>query len=112
MERLFNWQWVEAQVAQTIHTWSACAARPLPPGNQYTPQEQLRRESAYDAGLKAVEQEAKKAPRSRDERLEAQRRVVAVFPRFASIALGLDDTAVQLLTDGFLPVGTELASWE
>jgi hypothetical protein len=111
MEQLFSWPWVEAQVAQTIYRWTACAACPLPPGPQYTPQEQMRRESAYDAGLEAVEREAKKAPRSRDERLEAQQRIVAVFPRFASIALGLDDTAVQLLTDGFLPVGTELARW-
>jgi hypothetical protein len=111
MEGLFSWPWVEAQVAQTICGWTACAALPLPSGPQYTPQEQSRRENAYDEGLRAVEREAKKVPRSRAERLEAQRRIVAVFPRFASIALGLDDNAVQLLTDGFLPVGTELARW-
>ena len=30
---------------------------------------------------------------------EAQRRVTAVFPRFATVALGLEDEAVHMLTD-------------
>ena len=47
------------------------------------------------------------APRA----LAAQRRIVAIFPRFASVALGLEDEAVHLLTDGFLPIGTQFAQW-
>ena len=42
---------------------------------------------------------------------QAQRRIVAIFPRFASVALGLEDEAVHLLTDGFLPIGTQFAQW-
>ncbi len=43
--------------------------------------------------------------------MEAQQRIVAVFPGFASVALGLEDDAVYLLTEGFLPAGTQLARW-
>jgi hypothetical protein len=40
-----------------------------------------------------------------------QRRIVAIFPGFASTALGLEGEATQLLTDSFLPIGTRLARW-
>jgi hypothetical protein len=40
-----------------------------------------------------------------------QQRIVAVFPPFASIALGLEEDAVQLLTEGFMPAGTQVAQW-
>ena len=106
--RARDWQWVEAEVAETAAIWNDCAAA-LAPAPQFTPTEQARREAAYDEGLEAVEQEARRPQRTRVHRLEAQRRVVAVFPRFASIALGLDDNSVDLLTGGFLRVGTQFA---
>ena len=111
MERRYNWSWVEAQVSQTIEQWHDLAARPAPGGPRFTLQEQLKRENAYDEGLEAVQREAKRASRGRAERLEAQKRIIAIFPRFASISLGLEDDAIQLLTDGFLPAGTSLARW-
>ena len=111
MEQLYDWSWVEGQAAQTMAAWRECAARPWPGGPHFTVGEQRKREKAYDEGLRAVEQEARRVRRGKAERLEAQRRVVAVFPRFAGIALGLEAEAAALLTDGFLPAGTELARW-
>jgi hypothetical protein len=111
MEQLYSWPWVEAQVAQTLDAWKACAARAAPAGPRYSLKEQRKRENAYDEALRAVEREAKRAPRTPAERLEAQQRTVAVFPRFAAVALGLEDDAIQLLTDGFFPAGTQLARW-
>jgi hypothetical protein len=111
MEELFNWPWVEAQTAQFIAVWEDCAARPWQCGPRYSRKEQRKREKAYDEGLRTVEREARKTPRTREERLEAQRRIVAAFPRFAAIALGLEGEAIQLLTGGFLPAGTQFARW-
>ena len=78
---------------------------------QFSREEQERREEAYDEALYAVEREAKQAGRGRAERHAAQSRIVAVFPRFASLALGLEDEAIHLLTDGFMPIGTQFAQW-
>jgi hypothetical protein len=111
MEDHYSWSWVEAQVAQTIEAWNECAARSLPVIPRYTLKEQRIREKAYDQSLRAVEREARKAPRTPAERLLAQQRIVAFFPRFAANALGLEGEAVQLLTNSFLPVGTQLARW-
>jgi hypothetical protein len=111
MEVQYNWSWVTRQVAQSIEAWESCALRPALTARRFTPQEQQKREDAYEDGLRAVEQEAKRTPRTRTERLRAQSRIVAVFPRFASIALGLDDDAIQLLTDSFVPAGTKVARW-
>jgi hypothetical protein len=111
MEQTYSWSWVEGQAAQNMSAWEDCAQRPWPGGPPFSRQEQKKREKAYDEGLRAVEREARKAPRTRAERLEAQRRVVAVFPGFAATALGFEGDAVDLLTGGFLPVGTELARW-
>lgn len=111
MEDLFGWSWVESRVAQTIDVWNGCAMRPFPMGPVFNRKEQRKREKAYDEGLKAVEREARRAPRGKVERLEAQRRIVAAFPRFAGLALGLEADAIELLTDGFLPAGTQFARW-
>jgi hypothetical protein len=111
MERRFNWAGVEAHVAQSIEVWRNCAGRKLPDAPRFTLEEQSLREAAYDDALKAVEREASKARGSRAERLRAQRRVADVFPRFASTALGLENDAIHLLTDGFLPAGTQFAQW-
>jgi hypothetical protein len=107
----YNWSWVQAQVTETIEAWNRCASRPPLPGPLYSPQEQAKREAAYEEGLRAVEQEAKRGAGTRAERLCAQRRIVGVFPRFASIALGLSGDAIQLLTESFVPAGSTMARW-
>ena len=111
MQPLYNWSWVEAQVAQTIELWSGSAASPAQSGPRYSLNEQGKREAAYDEGLRAVEREARRAPRSKAQRLRTQDRITAAFARFSALALDLEDDAIQLLTDDFLPVGTKLARW-
>jgi hypothetical protein len=111
MERCYNWSWVESEVSATIEKWISCAGAAVRSSPQFSRKEQERREDAYDEALDAVEREAKQASRGGAGRLAAQRRIVAIFPRFASLALGLEDEAVHLLTDGFLPIGTQFAQW-
>jgi hypothetical protein len=111
MDRHYSWAWVESEVSATIERWNSCGREAAKAGTKLSRREQARREEAYDEALHAVELEAKQARRGRAERLAAQRRIVAIFPRFASIALGLEDEAVRLLTDGFLPIGTQFAQW-
>jgi hypothetical protein len=111
MEHRYSWSWIEAQVAQAGEAWNGCAGRLLPAGPRYSRDEQRKREQAYDQALRAVEREARRAPRNPAGRLLAQRRIVDEFPRFASIALDLHPEAVQLLTGSFLPAGTQLARW-
>ena len=113
MNRLYSWAWVEAQVAETAAAWNGCSGGQVPDAPRYSPREQRRREQAYDEGLEAVEHELKKARRSRGtgSRREIQERVTAAFARFSAAALDLDDAAIDLLTDDFLPAGTQLARW-
>ena len=111
MERHYNWSWVESQVSATIEEWNSCAASATQSGACFSCNEQERKEAAYDDALYAVEREAKQARRGGAERIAAQRRIVAIFPRFASMALGLESEAVYLLTDGFLPIGNQFAQW-
>jgi hypothetical protein len=111
MKPIDNWPWVEEQVARVVDVWSDCAAPGLSAGPQFSSGDQRKREKAYDEGLRAVEREAKKAARTPAERFQSQQRIVAAFPRFAAIALGLDDAASRLLTHGFLPPATQLARW-
>jgi hypothetical protein len=111
MESYYNWAWVESEVSTTIEEWNSSSGAAVRGGPQFSRKEQEKREEAYDEALYAVEREAKHARRGRAERLAAQRRIVAIFPRFASLALGLEDKAVHLLTDGFLPIGTQFAQW-
>lgn len=117
--------WVEAHAARSIDLWSRCIARHLPPAPQYRRSEQRQREKAYDEGVRAVERELKMARRTRtsrpptDPRIPRRQivadglsdRLITVFGRFATLALGLEDEAVRLITHDFLPVGTELARW-
>lgn len=111
MEHRFTWSWVESQVSAAIAQWHSCAA----PGPAVLPRfsrvEQMAREDEYDRALNLVEDEAKRLRRRPEERDQAQRRIVAAFPRFAKIALGLEDDAIRMLTDGFLPIGTQFAQW-
>jgi hypothetical protein len=111
MEQIYNWAWVEKQVAQTIAVWNASASQQTHVGQQYGPKEQQRREEAYDRELEAVEQEVGRAPRTKVERIETQDRLVASFARFSATALDLDGGTIKILTDEFLPVGTKLAQW-
>jgi hypothetical protein len=111
MQQRYSWSWIEAQVAQTIQVWDGGAARPAQDGPRYTPKEQQKREKAYDQGLRAVEREASRVPRTKAERLQTQDRITASFARFSATALDLEGEAVRLLTDDLLPVGTQLARW-
>ncbi len=111
MDSHYNWAWVESEVSATIEEWNSCGGAATQPAPRFSRKEQERREEAYDDALDAVEREAKHARRSRAARDAAQRRNVAIFPRFASLALGLEDEAIRLLTDGFLPIGTQFAQW-
>lgn len=111
MRKLYGWPWVDAQVSQTIEVWNSSAQLPLQQAPRYSAMEQQQRERAYDEGLRAVEGEARKAPRSREERIGTQDRILASFARFSASALDLEDETVSLLTHEFLPAGTRLATW-
>src|ERR1700733_15220841 len=111
MQPIYSWSWVEAQVTQTIAVWNSAAANSTLEGTHYTRKQQQDREKAYDQGLRAVEREVKRAPRTKADRLKTQDRIVAAFARFSATALDLEGEAVHLLTDDFLPVGTKLARW-
>ena len=109
MTESFSWPWVEAQVSETIEAWEACADLPLPTRPQFTLDQWSDRETAYDEALQSVERETKKKLQTKAGRLASQRRIAAMFPRFAATALGIEGDAVQLLTDGFLPAGSQFA---
>jgi hypothetical protein len=107
----FDWEWVETEVERTAAEWRACATDRAPEARRYSASEQREREQAYDQALEAVEREAKRVRGSRRARVGAQERIVAAFARFSAEALGLGEDAVGLLTEDFLPVGTQLARW-
>lgn len=111
MEHRFSWSWVQSQVSAAIEEWDSCATQLVPAGPQFSPDEQQLRENEYDRTLRQVEDEAKQVRRRPEARADAQQRIVAVFPRFASVALGLENDAIAMLTDGFLPIGTQFAQW-
>jgi hypothetical protein len=111
MHQRYPWSWIEEQIAETAEVWNSGAARSAHAGPRYAPKQQQEREKAYDQGLRAVEREAKRAPRTKSERLNTQDRIVASFARFSATALDLEPETVKLLTDDFLPVGTTLARW-
>ena len=113
MTDLYSWPWIEAQAAETAAVWNACAASTFPAAPRFTPEEQTRREAAYDEALQAVERELKtpRLHRTHAARRETRRRVLSAFARFSSVALDLPDDAIHLLTQDFLPAGTQLAQW-
>jgi hypothetical protein len=111
MDCRYSWAWVESEVAAAIEQWNSCGDGAFKVDPQLSPKQQTRREEAYDEALHAAEHEAKQVRRGRAKSAAAQRRIVAIFPSFASIALGLEDEAVRLLTDSFLPIGTQFAQW-
>ena len=101
--------WLQAHVARSIDLWTGCAGQKPPAAREYSRAEQRKREKAYDEGIRAVESELKSA--SRTDRLATRDRIVNAFGRFATMALGLEDSAVHMITHDFVPVGTELARW-
>ena len=111
MKHGYSQAWVEAQTAETMERWSLCALTALPIAKHYTAKEHRAHEKAYNKGLRAVEREGKRRSRTSAERLEIEQRMVALFPQFASIALGLSGEENRLITGSFLPMGTELARW-
>src|ERR1700733_608491 len=102
-----NSSWIEAQVAYCAAGWTQCSANPPSLEPQYSRRDHEAREIAYDAELRAVEWEARRAARHRDERLASQDRIIASFARFAVNALDLEPETVALLTGDFLPAGIE-----
>ena len=111
MEHRFSWLWVEMQAAAAIAKWNSCATKHAGDFPRFDEAEQQLREDEYDRALHLVEDEAKALRRRPLERSAAQQRIMAVFPRFATVALGLEDDAVHMLTDSFLPLGTKFAHW-
>ena len=109
MLETYNWPWVEAQSARAAAAWRACAGLPIPPGPNFTPREQSKREKAFDKAMRAVEREIPSGSLAPSVRETAQRRLSAVFPRFAAAALGLEREAIGFIADGFLPAGVEFA---
>jgi hypothetical protein len=113
MDGHYSWTWVEARVAETSAEWSTCAAHSIPESRRYTPSEQQQREQAWDEAADDVERQLKqpRANRTSAGRRETQKRIMASFARFSAVALDLNDDAIELLTDDFLPAGTRLARW-
>jgi hypothetical protein len=111
MKPIYDWAWVENQVTRAMDVWNGSRSSWPQGGRLFSPKEQQQREKAYDEELQAVEQEARRAPRSKTERIEMHNRLVASFARFSATALDLDGETIKILTDEFLPVGTKLARW-
>jgi hypothetical protein len=109
MDGLSNSRGLTAAVGRSIAQWQQAAGAWMQQGPHYTPRDQRKREQAYDVALHDVEHHAKRA--SRFAPAETQQRLIDSFARFAANALDLPDPAVALITDEFLPVGTQLARW-
>jgi hypothetical protein len=107
----YDWDWVEKQVDQTVEVWQQSAGISAPGARRYSLEEQRVNEEAYDEALLEVEDALRRPPISGKEQTHAQDRIAAAFSRFSANALGLDGEATELLTKGFVPVGTSLARW-
>jgi hypothetical protein len=109
MESLLTEHWLENQIRTTADLWRRSAGPWGEPSPAFTPRAQRARERAYDRALREVQRLARGSARNPVEDTES--RLVAAFARFAAHALDLGPESVDLLTDSFLPVGTELARW-
>jgi hypothetical protein len=103
--------WIREHVERSIARWHGSAGQKAPAAANFSRAEQRQREAAYDQGIRAVEDEVKKRPLTHAERLAIQEKVIASFGRFATSALGLENDAVRMITDEFIPVGVEFARW-
>jgi hypothetical protein len=108
MER-YDGRWVDSQVARCAKLWNSCATEPASLDPQYSRRDHEAREIAYDAELRAVEWEARRAAWKAEERPASQDRIIASFARFAVNALDLESETVALLTGDFLPAGIDFA---
>lgn len=111
MGQRYDWDWVEAQVAETTAVWNSCAGCRELHGRRFTPDEQQQRERAYDEALHTVERQLRRTAAAPGARVRAQQNMIRAFARFSATALDLEEPAVSLLTHDFLPVGTQLATW-
>src|SRR4051794_11477509 len=102
---------IQTHVQHSIALWNEGAGGVALAATPFSRLEQKFREAAYDAGVRSVEDELKSVPRTRDERMAQQQKLIASFGRFATTALGLEDEAVHMIADELIPVGTELARW-
>ena len=102
---------VKANVARAVALWNGCAGAGEIGGVLYARHQQRQREAAYDRGIAEVEGAVRARPRTRAERAGVEQQLTAAFGRFATTALGMEDDAVRMITDEFIPVGTELARW-
>lgn len=109
MTPLHSWPWIQGQVARSVADWHRCASRPIPLGARYSAGEQRKRERSYDLCLHTVEQHLDQIPRTAADRIAFERHFASTFARFAATALDLQEAAVDLITQGFLPAGTEFA---
>ena len=110
MDEIYSRAWVDTQVSQTVSVWNASVLPVMGKGTQYSPNEQAHRERAYDESLEAVEQDlAISAPWTKDECIAAEDRLLRSFARFSANALDLEPETIKILTDDFIPVGSELA---
>jgi hypothetical protein len=96
---------IQNAIQKAIQEWSRCAGPWPASGPRYSVREQKQREKAWDRALDDVRRTCRRrAP-------DAESRLTQSFARFAAEALDLGPDAIDLLTHGFLPVGTELARW-
>ena len=109
MSECFNTDWVSQQVARTAASWHACANLPLPSATHFPPRDQRLHQAEYDRCMHAVERESTAVEPTPASRLAAQSRILSVFGQFATVALGLEPAAVDLITGLFLPAGAEFA---
>src|SRR3954451_3333300 len=84
---------IETHVQRSIALWNECDGGIAPAVRPFSRLEQKLREKAYDAGVHSVEDELKSVPRTREERMAQQQKLIASFGRFATTALGLEDEA-------------------
>jgi hypothetical protein len=105
MERAVNARWVDEAVGSVIDEWSRSAGPWISSGSSYTARDQKQREKAWDGAHDEVRRTCRRrAP-------DAETRLTQSFARFAAEALDLGADSIDLLTRGFLPVGTQLARW-
>jgi hypothetical protein len=103
--------WVDRHVEETAELWRSCVSGLHQIAHGYGSGEQEEHERAYDEALEAVERDLQSEPETAIEQIELQKRIIAASGLFAARALELDEEAIDLLTEEFLPVGTGLAHW-
>lgn len=109
MSELYSREWVAAETALCAEVWHACELQPGGLNASYSRRDHEAREIAFDASLQEVEWEARRLQVRAADRKAAEGRMIASFARFAQQALDLEEEAISLLTDDFLPAGVEFA---